>query len=130
MRVINSFRKNPLDFILRVWIYYKRGHSTYLAFLVSFMNFITIQYTLLISRFTFLSLIFRDLIIFAISFLIVYIPLATIIGWLDIKRGAVPREFKISYSVSEWHRDITRALYYLSQKKYKEAEEILKKWVK
>jgi len=75
-------------------------------------------------------MIFRDLIVFAITFLTIYIPVATLIGWIDTKRGAVPREFKISYSVSEWHRDITRALYYLSQKKYKEAEEILKKWVK
>ena len=119
-----------VDRILRYWIYFKRGHGTYLIFLVSFMNFITIQYTLLISKFTFLSLVFRDLIIFAISFLIVYIPLATIIGWLDIKRGAVPREFKISYSVSEWHKDVTRALYYLSQKKYEEARKILERWVK
>ena len=119
-----------VDRVLRYWIYFRRGHGTYLIFLVSFMNFITIQYTLLISKFAFLSFIFRDLIIFGITFLIIYIPVATLIGWIDTKRGAVPREFKISYSVSEWHRDITKALYYLSQKKYEEAEEILRKWVK
>ena len=40
--------KNPRDRLLRWLTYFRRGHNAYLVFLVSFANFVVIQYRLLI----------------------------------------------------------------------------------
>lgn len=48
---------------------------------MTFLNFITIQYALLIDRIPTLSSVFNNLWIFAIIFVAVYVPLATAIGY-------------------------------------------------
>ena len=65
---------------------------------------------------------------FAISFFLIYIPLAIIIGWYDYRKFAVPIDSPLSAKASPWHRDITRALMLIAEGKNKEAAEILRKW--
>ena len=84
MKVIKSFRKDPKGFILRLWTYYRRGHSTYLVFLLSFANFIVIQYRLLIQYVPAINMLFSSLVAFAATFFLVYIPLVVLIGWYDL----------------------------------------------
>ena len=76
--------------LLRYWTYFRRGHSVYLIFAISFLNFVVIQWRLLIEQIDFLESVFHHFYVFTILFFITYIPLATIIGWIDYKRGAVP----------------------------------------
>jgi len=114
--------------ILRWWTYFRRGHSTYLAFFLSFANFIVIQYRLLVEYIPVMKVLFSSLLAFAASFFLVYVPLAIIIGWYDYRKFAVPVETSISAKASPWHRDITRALMLIAEGRNKEAVEVLRKW--
>jgi hypothetical protein len=63
------------------WWEFRMGHGTYLMFVLTFINFILIAYRLLIERVPFLENIVPELWMFAVLFLIVYIPAAIIIGF-------------------------------------------------
>ena len=115
--------------ILRYWTYFRRGHGTYLAFLLSFANFMVIQYRLLIEYMPALKAIFSQLLIFAATFFLVYVPIATVIGWYDYRKFAVPVDASIAAKTSPWARDLARALMFMAEGKNKDAIEILKKWV-
>ena len=67
--------------IRRRWWEFRQGHSIYLVFALTFINFILISYRLLIEKITFFKELMPDLWIFAIVFLIVYIPAAILIGF-------------------------------------------------
>jgi len=66
--------------IRRRWWEFRQGHSTYLIFLLTFMNFVLIAYRLLIERIPFVQELFPQLWIFVLTFVLVYIPLSIIIG--------------------------------------------------
>jgi len=119
------------NFLLRCWTYFRRGYSTYLAFFIAFANFIVIQYRLVISYIPSLKneVIFGNLMMFAILFLVIFIPLTTVIGWLDYKKFAVPVDTALSAKASPWHRDISNAIILLSEGKNKEVRKILKRWI-
>ena len=114
--------------VLRWWSYFRRGHSTYLVFLISFANFIVIQYRLLIEYVPLLRMVFVNLLAFAIVFFIVYIPLAVIIGWLDYRKFAVPVDTALIAKASPWTRDLAKALILIAEGKNEEAIKILRKW--
>ena len=118
-----------LQRILRLWTYFRRGHSTYLVFFISFANFIVIQYRLLIEHIPPLKLLFANILAFAAAFFLVYVPLAIIVGWLDYNRFAVPVESALAAKHSPWARDIAKALMLIAEGKNREAVELLKKWV-
>ena len=112
----------------RYWAYFRRGHSIYLAFWLSFANFITIQYRLLVENIAFLKGIFAHLTYFAITFLLLYIPAAVLIGWYDFRRFAMPVELTLRARTNPWTRDLARALICLAEGKNEEAVKILRKW--
>jgi len=116
--------------LLRYWTYFRRGHNVYLVFLLSFSNFIVIQYRLLIEYLPFLSDLFGDLAVFAIAFLMLYIPAAILIGWYDYRKLAVPVDTTILARASPWRRDLAKALVYLAEGKNEEAKKVLLKWTK
>ena len=66
--------------IKRRWYDFRQGHSIYLIFLLSFSNFILISYRLLIEQIKFLNEIFSNLMVFIIIFVVLYIPIAILIG--------------------------------------------------
>ena len=115
--------------ILRYWTYFRRGHGTYLVFLLSFANFMVIQYRLLIEYIPFLEALFSSLMAFAVTFFLVYVPIATIIGWLDYKRFAVPVELTVMARANPWIQDLIRALMLMCDEKYDDAKKILQKWI-
>lgn len=71
---------NRSNWVRRRWLDFRQGHTIYLIFLMTFANFITIQYALLIDRIPTLNSIFSNLWIFATIFVAAYIPLAIVIG--------------------------------------------------
>jgi len=115
--------------LLRWWVYFRRGHNTYLVFFMSFANFIVIQYRLLVEYVPALSLVFTSLVSFAAAFFLVYIPLAVVIGWYDYKRFAVPVESAVGARASPYNRDIALALKLMAEGRNQEAVKILEKWV-
>ena len=69
------------------WIYFKTGHSTYLVYSLSIMNFITLQHRLLISTIPFLEKYLSRLSTFVIVFFLTYIPIAMALGYFEYKKG-------------------------------------------
>jgi len=67
--------------LLRWWYYFKLGHGPYLAFGLSFSQWLVVLYMLAITRIPILQMIFPHFWTFALAFLFTYVPLATVIGW-------------------------------------------------
>jgi hypothetical protein len=69
----------------RRWLDFRQGHTIYLVFAMTFLNFITIQYKLLVvdvkESVPALQFIFTDLWIFATIFIAIYMRLAIVIGY-------------------------------------------------
>ncbi|HZA07835.1 MAG TPA: hypothetical protein VE619_09035 [Nitrososphaeraceae archaeon] len=79
IRNIISAKNNNLR---RRWLDFRNGHSIYLIFIMTFANFVTIQYKLLIEKVPFLThSIFSSIWVFAMVFVAVYVPLGMIIGY-------------------------------------------------
>ena len=64
----------------RRWFDFRLGHSVYLIFALSFGNFVLIFYRLFIEMVPSLKELFSSLWVFAIIFILAYIPAAIIIG--------------------------------------------------
>jgi len=84
-----------------VWIYFKAGHSGYLTFTLSIMNFITLQHRLLISYVPFLSQYLEKLSTFVVVFFLTYIPLAVLVGYFDFRKGGMMRRPKLNPYVQD-----------------------------
>ena len=65
----------------RRWWEFRQGHSVYLIFVLTFVNFILIAYRLLIERVDAFKEIVPELWIFALLFIVIYVPAATLIGF-------------------------------------------------
>jgi hypothetical protein len=120
------------------WIYFKTGHSTYLVYSLSIMNFITLQHRLLISTIPFLEKYLSRLSTFVIVFFLTYIPIAMALGYFEYKKGEMKRrpmlnpytqdtiEAQILQSrglLSYMNGDVEEAKIQLTQ-----SQEILNKW--
>jgi len=66
--------------IRRRWWEFRQGHSVYLIFMLTFINFILISYRLLIERVAIFKELIPELWIFAVLFISIYIPSAILIG--------------------------------------------------
>lgn len=69
------------QFLRKRWLDFRNGHSIYLAFVLTFVNFILISYNFAIERVSFLNSIFDSLAVFTLVFIAIYLPAAMIIGY-------------------------------------------------
>lgn len=69
------------NFLRRRWLDFRNGHTTYLAFILTFVNFILITYNFAIKQLSFLQGIFDNLAVFVLVFIGIYVPAAIIIGY-------------------------------------------------
>ncbi|HSB56546.1 MAG TPA: hypothetical protein VLD38_01885 [Nitrosopumilaceae archaeon] len=69
------------NFLRRRWLDFRNGHSIYLAFILTFVNFILITYNFAIKQVTFFQGIFDNLFVFVLLFIGLYVPAAIIIGY-------------------------------------------------
>lgn len=89
------------DWLRRRWLDFRNGHSIYLVFAMTFANFITIQYQLLIDQLPYLEGIFNSIWIFAIMFILFYVPLSIVLGYWHrksqwkVEQDALFRENKV-----------------------------------
>jgi len=77
------------QFIQRRWLDFRNGHSIYLVFVLTFVNFILITYNFAIKNVPFLQGIIDNTAVFAILFILVYIPAAILIGYYHRKKQYV-----------------------------------------
>jgi hypothetical protein len=89
------------DWFRRRWLDFRNGHSIYLIFVLTFANFITIQYKLLIDQIPYLAGVFNNIIIFAILFVLMYVPIGIVLGYWHrktqwkVEQDALFRENKV-----------------------------------
>ena len=89
------------DWFRRRWLDFRNGHSIYLIFVLTFANFITIQYKLLIDQIPYLAGAFNNIIIFAIVFVLMYVPIGIVLGYWHrktqwkVEQDALFRENKV-----------------------------------
>ncbi len=89
------------DWLRRRWLDFRNGHSIYLVFAMTFANFITIQYQLLIANLPLSAGIFSSIWIFAIMFILFYVPLSIVLGYWHrksqwkVEQDALFRENKV-----------------------------------
>lgn len=90
---MNPFLRTNSNWFRRRWLDFRNGHSIYLVFAMTFANFVTIQYQLLIDRLPYLDSLFGSIWIFASVFVGIYFPLAIIIGhWHRKSQWTVEQE--------------------------------------
>ena len=89
------------DWLRRRWLDFRNGHSIYLVFAMTFANFITIQYQLLIANLPLSAGMFSSIWIFAIMFILFYVPLSIVLGYWHrksqwkVEQDALFRENKV-----------------------------------
>ena len=75
------FQFRSHNWVRRRWLDFRNGHSIYLIFLMTFANFVTIQYQLLLQRVPTIQSLHINIWIFALLFVAMYLPLGMIIGY-------------------------------------------------
>ncbi len=75
------FNFRSRNWVRRRWLDFRNGHSIYLIFLMTFANFVTIQYQLLLQRVPSIHSLHINIWIFALLFVVMYLPLGMIIGY-------------------------------------------------
>lgn len=96
-------------FMIRRWIDFRNGHSMYLAFTLSFINFILIFYRLLVEKVAMLHTLLPELWMFAAVFLTTYPIIACIVGWVH-RYKVVPIESVVRGEVGSFSAMIWRTL--------------------
>jgi hypothetical protein len=76
-----AFYSKRNSWLRRRWLDFRQGHSIYLAFLIMFANFITIQYSLMIERIPAFNTLFSNVWVFVVAFIAIYMPLSIVIGY-------------------------------------------------
>lgn len=94
------------EFIKRRWFDFRQGHSTYLIFVMAFVQFVVVTYTLAIERFPTLEQVFPSMWIWATVFVASYIPAAIIIGHLH-RKFQMPTETRQSIIVNPYTYYVT-----------------------
>jgi hypothetical protein len=95
MNILNS------NWARRRWLDFRNGHSIYLIFAMTFANFVTIQYKLLIDQVPSLSGLFGSIWVFAIVFVLTYVPIGILLGYWHrksqwtVEQEALFRENKV-----------------------------------
>ncbi|MCI0558424.1 MAG: hypothetical protein MN733_08005 [Nitrososphaera sp.] len=95
-----SFYRKRNSWVRRRWLDFRQGHSIYLALVIMFANFITIQYSLMIERVPAFSSLFSSLWVFVVVFLSLYVPVAILIGyWHRKSQWKVEQEAMFSENI-------------------------------
>jgi hypothetical protein len=95
-----SFYKRRNSWVRRRWLDFRQGHSIYLAFLIMFANFITIQYSLMVDRLPALSGVFSNPLLFAVAVIAIYSPVAIVVGyWHRKSQWKIEQEAMFSENV-------------------------------
>jgi uncharacterized membrane protein YbhN (UPF0104 family) len=86
--------------------YFLRGHSGWFSLAFSLINFTLIFYNLLFVNLYFIPEIFKSFSVFFVIFSILYLPLASSIGYLDYKKGTYKAEQQLTKEVSPVWREL------------------------
>ena len=88
--------KKETKLFWRIWFYFRRGHSSYLGFLVGLVTFIIVFYKLSLDSIPLLKSLFPQMWMFVIVFAVVYASVTILIGWQDMKKGSYQTETRMT----------------------------------
>lgn len=94
--------KQNWEWLRRRFWDFRHGHGIYLNYILSFINFITITYHLLISNVRALKPILPHWWLYALFFCLTYPPLAILIGYREYRRKQYPTEQKIAVKANPY----------------------------
>ena len=80
--------------LFRIYVYFRRGYGVYIAFLVGVLNFLVIQYRLLIETIPFLKSLFPDALSFGITAFVGLLLGSIVLGYFDYRYGTYQEEVK------------------------------------
>lgn len=118
-----TLRKN-IDLFGRVRQFFLRGHSNWFALAFSMLNFTLIFYNLLFKELYFIPDALKHYSIFFIIFGVFYFPSATILGYLDFKKGTYKAEQEITLKYSPLWQQLFSKLEKLEQENMKLLQEV------
>jgi hypothetical protein len=78
-------------FIFRVWYYFRLGYTTYLTFLLGFTTTLVTVYYLAITNIPALRDVIPHFLWFAITAIVVGVPIVCLLGWSHMKGSALYR---------------------------------------
>jgi hypothetical protein len=106
------------------------------VYFLAFMNFSILVYELVLVNIPGMQLIFPSLLHFLLVFMVLYIPLAALIGWFH-RRYQMPVDIALSMKQNPYWRNITKslaefetAMLLIAQDKNNEAVNILQDAIK
>ena len=102
--------RKTIDKGARVWENTLRGHGNWFALAFSLMNFTLIFYNLFFINLFFVPEILKSYSLFFIIFSICYLPVATGIGWLDLRKGTYKEEQRLSLEISPIWQEVFKKL--------------------
>ena len=103
------FFRRWIDKLSVVKQYFLRGHNSWFALAFAIINFTLIFYQLLFVNLYFVPAVLKSYLVFFIVFGILYFPLATVIGYLDFRKGTFSAEQNLQKEVSPvWKEVFTR----------------------
>lgn len=114
--------------VVRLWVYFKRAHNVYFVYALSFFNFITITYSLLLVPFFHFPKDPVWFVAYGIVFSVAYMTSCVLLGRWDFRKGTVPTEVALSTRVNPWVRDLSKAIILLSEGRKEEARKLLERW--
>jgi hypothetical protein len=76
-----------LNFLGRMWYYFRVGYGTYLTFILGVANTLVVVWYLAIQNMPAIQSIFGHFVPFAIATVVVGVPLSIVIGWVHLKRS-------------------------------------------
>lgn len=79
-------KRTRINFIARLWFYFRQGYATYLTFILGALNTLVVVWYLAIKDVPLIENLFGHFESFAVVTTLVGVPLAIGLGWLHYKR--------------------------------------------
>ncbi|MFX0116839.1 MAG: hypothetical protein ACFFB3_19985 [Candidatus Hodarchaeota archaeon] len=121
-----SLLRKGIDKTARLKQYFLRGHSAWFHLLFSLITFTLIFNNLLIKNLYFIPDELKSYSVFLIVFGSIYLPLATLLGYLDFRKGTFAAEQVLHQEMSPIWQDVFLRLAKLEQNNLAVLEELKK----
>ena len=110
-----KYLRKVIDDGARLRQYFLRGHGNWFALMFSLINFTLIFYNLLFVNLFFIPAFLKSFSLFFIIFGVIYFPIATVVGWLDFKKGTYRAEQQLTREISPIWSEVFAKLEQLAQ---------------
>ncbi|MHA1303214.1 MAG: hypothetical protein ACTSQE_05655 [Candidatus Heimdallarchaeaceae archaeon] len=105
---VKTQARETLDFLGRIRVYFLRGHNSWFYLMFYFVNFTLIFYNLLLEKLYFMP-DWMSFWKFGLFFILVYPPVAILVGRFDFRKGTYKGEQQVQLAVNPlWRKNFQR----------------------